>query len=344
MIIKTIKQENVNCICDYIMISESRPALNRDSSKVAWENICSANNPGIVVNFENTLYKDETKKKRLSVESPSLLALQSKTLLVNRTNLKENRSYIIAEIPFEQSGSNNDEAYFSFIDYGARHGEDYLYSFSIIDSNGVRSNEIAMPRAISPKWDHWTLLLGDNYINQEGMEDTNKVIVKKIFLFELNTTSGQMNLGTKFSQQENFTPYPKIQRSYAHNWSGSLKGLLGVIAPNGVDFVQTPQMLEEWKQLAHNTQRKFLKDRDGNIWEIELSGAPSINNTDNLCFDLKTKTLSWTEVGNAEEIALYAYNTSLDWVLTETGYPNPLKSYRISDSKFITNNEYLTDN
>ena len=153
-----------------------------------------------------------------------------------------------------------------------------------------------------------------------------------------------MNLGTKYSQQENFTPYPKIQKNYAHNWSGTLKGLLGMIAPNDVDFIQTPNMLQEFKDLAINNQRKFLKDRDGNLWEVELTAAPSITNTDNLTFDLKEKQISWTEVADAKNIGLYAYDSNTEWVLTETGYPNPLNNYQILEDSIITKDWLLTDN
>lgn len=117
-----------------------------------------------------------------------------------------------------------------------------------------------------------------------------------------------------------------------------------MIAPNDVDFIQTPNMLQEWKNLALNNQRKFLKDRDGNLWEIELTAAPSINNTDNLTFDLKEKSLSWTEVADASNIALYSYEPSTEWILTETGYTNPLSSYIIIGDKMLTSREILTSN
>lgn len=311
-------------------------------------------------NSDNVRYGEEYTKLGMTFESDldpllagdpeqDLNALELQKVIVKRKKIGNNFLKEVAEIPYLILADGGWNIHNSFIDYSAVHGEQYQYYFIPVerdDSDFPWHLGTPIVTDILPviEWDHWTLLLGDNYINQDGKEDTSKVIINKLFLFELNVSSGQMNLGTKYSQQENFTPYPKIQKNYSHNWSGTLKGLLGMIAPNDVDFIQTPNMLQEWKNLAQNTQRKFLKDRDGNLWEIELTAAPSINNTDNLTFDLKEKTLSWTEVADASNVALYSYEPSTEWILTETGYPNPLNSYTIIGDKMLTSREILTSN
>lgn len=283
--------------CDYLFFkNDTDLTLTRDSSKVIYGNQF----PKVGITFD-TARIDESGNlsgNPLIAGNPASTAISLRTIIVKRQKIGDNFLKEIAEFPYD-TDVDISNLITSFIDYSAVSGEQYRYYFIPKErvADGYQMGTPIPTDVISSlDWDHWTLLLGDNYINQDGKEDVSKVIVNKIFLFELNISSGQMSIGTKYSQQENFTPYPKIQRNYTHNWSGSLKGLLGMIAPNDVDFIQTPNMLQEWKNLAQNTQRKFLKDRDGNLWEIELNAAPGINNTDNLTFDLKEKTLSWTEV------------------------------------------------
>lgn len=328
-----------NTSCDYFFFknSDGELTLTRDSSTVTYGD--TFDKIGITFNADSS--------NPLVAGNPESVALATKSLIIKRQKLGESFLQEIAEFPYIID-SGVELRYNSFIDYSAVSGEQYIYYFIVKEKTADQTYQLGMPIStdITPTldWDHWVLLLGDNYINQDGKEDKSKVIINKLFLFELNVASGAMNLGTKYSQQENFTPYPKIQKSYAHNWSGTLKGLLGMIAPNDVDFVQTPNMLQEFKDLAINNQRKFLKDRDGNLWEVELTAAPNITNTDNLTFDLKEKQISWTEVADASNIGLYAYDPNIEWVLTETGYPNPLNTYQIKSDKIIGANEYLTDN
>ena len=76
------------------------------------------------------------------------------------------------------------------------------------------------------------------------------------------------------------------------------------------DFEQTPQMLEDLRQLSTNYQPKFLKDRSGHLWQVEINGAIQVANTDNLAtIDLKTMTVPWVQIGEADDISLIYIGT-----------------------------------
>lgn len=149
----------------------------------------------------------------------------------------------------------------------------------------------------------WFLIVADDYFGPEGY-DENKVIVSDIFEFEANVNFGNMSTNTDFSISKNFTKYPKVQRSYANYWSGTLSGLLGVIGEGG-RYTQTIDMLNKFKQLAIDPRRKFLKDREGNLWEVAISAAPTIETNIKLDVQLRTKSISWVEVADTTPTMIY---------------------------------------
>ena len=214
---------------------------------------------------------------------------------------------------------------YNVLDYGAKSGRLYEYYIYLKNTNGKRS--VITTEQFTPNWDKWVLFTADEGANK------NEMLVDQIFLFDLNISSGSMSNNNERTVIKNFTAYPRIQKSPYNYWSGTLKGLLGYIAPNLVTYIQTPEQLEEFKELSVNNKRKFLKDRDGNLFEVEISGPLTIDNTDNLCIDLKTKSISWVEVANTENISLIIKdNNQINWLLNKNGYGNLMTQYRWDDT------------
>ena len=143
--------------------------------------------------------------------------------------------------------------------------------------------------------------------DENGLNE-NKVTVSDIFEFEANISIGQMSNNTDFTVSKNFTKYPKVQHSYSNYWSGTLSGLLGIFNREGTKYTQTTEMLNKFKQLTTDDRRKFLKDRDGNIWEVSLSAANSVTTDNKLKNQLKTVSISWVEVADAADTMIYLDN------------------------------------
>ena len=103
-------------------------------------------------------------------------------------------------------------------------------------------------------------------------------------------------------------------------------------------------MLKEFKELSLSKKRKFLKDRDGNLFEIEISNALSIENTNNLIIDLKTKSLNWVEVADATNASITLRDgVKTNWILTDYGYNNPLIAYTWNDGQQWIDNKFWTE-
>ena len=210
------------------------------------------------------------------------------------------------------------------IDYIASNKCDYTYYLypSSFSKNGIVLSPF-VTEEVSPDWEYWSLLVVD-----ETKED-NVFYINKIFKFELNLATDDMSNNAVVSVMQNFTKYPTIQYGTSNYWSGGLTALCGFISCSDDDYIQTPNMINELKSLTSDTRRKFLKDMDGNIWEVKITAPITISTNDQTLERIKSVKLSWAEVGDVSGISITNNpNTPLtSWLLTETGEAVPYVEY-----------------
>lgn len=223
------------------------------------------------------------------------------------------------------------------IDYMAANNSDYTYYLFPISSssnNGIILSP-SVTDEINTDWGYWSLLVVDE------TDEENVFYLNKMFKFELNLQTGERNNNAVVSVIQNFTKYPTVQYGMSNYWSSDLTSLCGFISCNDVDYVQTPNMIEELKALTSDTRRKFLKDIDGNVWEVKITAPISISTDDSTSQRVKTVKVSWTEVGDASGISIINNpdTPSTSWILTETGEVLPYLDY-VWDEHYRWNNDY----
>ena len=203
------------------------------------------------------------------------------------------------------------------IDYMVKNNTEYtyyLYPATTHSGNGLVLYP-SITDEVKTNWGYWSLLVVDE------SEEENVFYLNKMFKFELNIVTDEMNNNAVVSVLQNFTKYPTVQYGTSNYWSGGLSALCGYVSCVDDSYIQTPNMIEELKKLTSDTRRKFLKDVDGNIWEVKITSPISITSEDDLSQSVKTAKISWTEVGETSGISIinnpYADTTS--WILTETG-------------------------
>lgn len=222
------------------------------------------------------------------------------------------------------------------VDYGTISGETYTYDVIPVIEDASYYTPPSEPLEID--WDRWMLFTATEI-------GKNQYEVDDIFIFSLNINSGQMSNNSGNAAINNFTAYPRIQRTTSNYWSGSLSGLMGYLDTNDHNYIQNDHQLRALKTLSLSDKPKFLKDRDGHLWRVELTGPVIIDNTDNLCFDLKTKTINWVEVGDASniELAIREQKTA-EWLLTLDGYSHPMVEYQWQNDATWNSGLYWTNN
>ena len=223
------------------------------------------------------------------------------------------------------------------LDYTAKNNTDYtyyLYPNTDVSESGTILSAVTTEQ-ISIDCPYWSLFI----VDETDMD--NVYYLDKMFKFELNLQVDNMSNNAQISIVQNFTKYPTVQTGSSNYWSGSLSALCGFISSNGVDYVQTPNMTDEIKSITSDTRKKFLKDTEGNLWEVNVSAPITLSTEKVTAKDIKTLSLSWVEVGSAEGVSIIdnPEKTTFDWVVTETGEALPYMSY-VWGEQYVWDNSY----
>lgn len=303
--------------CDYLYIQDSAittPYQSVDSEPTDWND-----DTVLFSKFNNDL----------SAGNSSLVGGNIKGYEIRRKQGADSYTKYVATI------QESDKRF--IIDYLAANNTPYTYYLypSSIDSGNTILLSPQISEEVKADWGYWSLLIVDE------TEDENLFYLNKMFKFELNLETDSMNNNAIVSVIQNFTKYPTIQYGTSNYWSSSLTSLCGFISCDDLDYIQTPNMINELKSLTSDTRRKFLKDMDGNVWEVKITAPVTISTDDLTLQRIKTAQVSWTEVGEVEGISVInnPNKPSVSWVLTETGEAVPYVDY-IWDEQYRWDNSY----
>lgn len=296
-------------VCDYLYIQDSEVDINQFSS-VNSEPQNWNNSTLLFAKFNNDLVAGE------SSLTDSIAGYE-----VRRQKGTSSHTEKIGTIKAE-AGANPKK---HMIDYMAASNTYYTY-YLYPASEKSETGAVLLPfisEDIKPEWGYWSLMVVDE------SDDENIFYLDKLFKFELNLTTDDMGNNTVSTVTQNFTRYPTIQHGMSNYWTSSLSALCGFISCNDVDYIQTPNMINELKDLCSDSRRKFLKDIDGNVWEIDITAPISISTEDNTLERAKTIKVTWTEIGDASGISIInnPNKSTTNWILTETGEVVPYIEY-----------------
>lgn len=298
--------------CDYLYIQSKAPAEDEFS--------CVNDEPSVWNNSTSLYANFSNEDNRLGAGDSSVVGTID-GYEVYRRKYNESHSEYIGTIQPSKNGVGD-----LIVDYSVKNGVDYTYYLypNVDSSKGGIPLSPLVTKQVAIDAPYWSLFVVDE------TDEENIFYLDKMFKFELNIQVDDMTNNTQVSIAQNFTKYPTIQYGMSNYWSGSLSALSGFIASNCIDYVQTTNMIDELKSLYSDTRRKFLKDIDGNLWEVNISAPLNINTQYTATQSLKTWKFSWVEVGDATGISIINDPTKpvTDWVLTESGHAVPYFTYQ----------------
>lgn len=301
-----------NQVCDYLYVSESQIEQSKfqyiNAEPAKWD--------------PNTLMLAKFNDEDMSAGNSSLTE-NIKGYEIRRKSGNNLYTEYVGTVKENEEDKSKTKRY--IIDYMVKNNTDY--SYYLYPSVGHSTNGILLTPSITEEvktdWGYWSLLVVD-----ESDED-NVFYLNKMFKFELNVAVDSMSNNATVSVLQNFTKYPTIQYGTSNYWSGGLSALCGYVSCVDSSYVQTPNMIDELKKLTSDTRRKFLKDIEGNIWEVKITASIDIAEEYSAIQSVKSVKINWTEVGEVSEISIInnpnAPTTS--WVLTESGEAVPYMDY-----------------
>lgn len=225
------------------------------------------------------------------------------------------------------------------IDYSAANNTKYTYYLYPAIDESDDSKMLAAPLTsdeVLGDWEYWSLLVADE------TDEENVYYLNKMFKFELNLNIDEMNNNAVVSVTQNFTRYPTVQYGTSNYWSGKLSSLCGYINCSNTEYIQTPNIIRELKELTSDTRKKFLKDISGNLWEVKITAPISITTQNDTLQDVQSVSLSWTETADASNVSIInnPNEKTVSWLLTETGIPKPYIQY-VWDNDGIWDNDKI---
>lgn len=309
-------------ICDYVCIKNE--AIDTEAYKqVSSEPSDWSENTLLLSKFNNDLVAGDP----IFSEEGSIVGYE-----IRRKKGSDSYTDYIGTIKSTDSSINSKY----IIDYLAESKTDYIYYIypSIKQDSAVISPFIS--NEVKTNWDYWSLIVTDE------SEEENVLYLSKLFKFEFNLTTGDMSNNAVVTITQNFTSYPTIQYGTSNYWSNELTSLCGYISCGKHEYTESPNIIKELKELTTDTRRKFLKDPNGNVYEVKITSPIIISEEDGTPQSIKSVKISWTETGKVSGVSVIN-NPNLPtnrWVLTETGEALPYLEY-VWDGDSKWDNSYI---
>ncbi len=139
-------------------------------------------------------------------------------------------------------------------------------------------------------WD-WVVIEAEQY--SDGLYHAIDVIP-----FSVNVASGNVTNNNNPNIMLNFTKYPLRQPQTANFKSGTLTACMGKAVDS--KYVEEKGLSERIYNLSTSTNAKFLKNRRGDFWQIEIMSPTSMQTGDQYFEQPQTVTLAWVEVDTTE--------------------------------------------
>lgn len=224
------------------------------------------------------------------------------------------------------------------VDYNVKWGQEYKY-YLFPDYEAAMGSPFVSD-AVRACWTDWILLLCRE---EEGKK--NEFAVEESFLFQLNTNSGQMNNNADVQVFKTYQRYPKVVKGRSNYLSGQLSSLVGYMGEtNGeLQYIERLDMIDRLTSLNTDNRRKFLKDKKGHVWEVELTIPTTLEYMENVAGQPVTGAIGWTEVASTENVSIYNGNARELWLLTTTGSPEYNVKYIWIDTEYWTPSKYWTE-
>lgn len=187
-------------------------------------------------------------------------------------------------------------------DYSARSNQGkYTYYLFPIGTDTYISTPL-VSGGVFPCWFNWTLM------ECEETDTDGIYTVLAAYKFKYNVSTQAMSNNNTPNILQNFTPYPTIQLAPQNYKSGTLNSLIGAInwSTGQPEYLDSTQLRDAIYALSTTQNALFLKSRKGDLLRIRVSAPTTMQTEDATSEQMQTMSLTWAEVGDAENVSLYS--------------------------------------
>lgn len=200
-------------------------------------------------------------------------------------------------------------------DFGAKNNTEYHYKVYYAATN-VEGYTLSTERPIKMRyyW-NWAIIETEaeeteymHYPFAGNVDIFNKMYhVKRVHQFQANVDSGSISNENTPYVENNFTPYPTVQKVGRKGLSGKLRAWVGGV--KDTQFRDSVKMVDDLMDLSTRNTVKFLRDRKGNLRMIEISDAIVKETQDKYAEQPVQIEIPWVEVGDAKDCQIVSLLT-----------------------------------
>lgn len=232
-------------------------------------------------------------------------------------------------------------------DFGIKNNTEYIYrAYYGLGAEDGNMYETERPIKMRYYW-NWSIVecekRSENYLFIPDHYMTNEMYhVVRIHQFQDNVDSGSVSNENEPYVENNFTPYPTVQKVSRKGLRGKLRAWVGQVKKT--KFIDSVKMVDDIMDLSTRDTVKFLRDRKGNLRLIEISDPIVKTVQDRFAEQPVQVEIPWVEIGDAKECQIVSLLTDGivtgpdDIVYTKTALspdPDGYVTWTINDDDYI---------
>lgn len=197
-------------------------------------------------------------------------------------------------------------------DFGARNNTEYIYrAYYGIGAENGNMYQTETPIKMRYYW-NWAIIeckkqtASYEFIAQHYVSNAMYHVVR-VHQFQANVDSGSISNENTPYVENNFTPYPTVQKVGRKGLSGKLRAWVGGV--KDTQFRDSVKMVDDLMDLSTRNTVKFLRDRKGNLRMIEISDAIVKETQDKYAEQPVQIEIPWVEVGDAKDCQIVSLLT-----------------------------------
>ena len=151
---------------------------------------------------------------------------------------------------------------------------------------------------INTCWGQWEL------IGLKNTENSNeyRVDTDNIWQLNLDLESAEQIQNIEKIEYKNLTRFPKISQGEINYVSGTISCLLGQLNNEG-HYIESAEILEQWRDFIDNAELKLLKDRKGHSYIVQTMSS-SNTTKDETMEQMNVISFGWTQVKNVTGLVI----------------------------------------
>ena len=220
---------------------------------------------------------------------------------------KKNDSYMQYLYTFP---SNINECY----DYSVANGVEYTYYLFPFDATGI------MYPVVYRNTSNVTLYCRAGFLgnvlmilNKDTTQKDNIYKLFKLYSWYLNLDTTNYKVTSNISINNNYTKYPRVQKSRQNYMAISLQSLMGYMSCTNIEVIDTQELIDDIRNLINTNLVMLLKTTKGAILKVTPSSDISFNI--NEVISLTSLSLDLVEIGDAKDISVINKESNPVWDL-----------------------------